>query len=272
MKDKVVVITGASSGIGLALAKKFGLEGSKVVITGRDVARLQSAERELKSLSVEVLALRADTVSLQDNQVLRDTVLQHYGRVDVLIANAGVSMRAYLEDTNIEVVEQVVDINFYGAIRFISVFLAEIIKHKGYVIGISSVAGFRGLPGRTGYCASKFALQGFLESLRTEMLGRGVTVMTVSPGYVATNIRATALLADGKVQGVSPRDESGMMTAEKCAEIIYRAALKKKKILVMSFKDKLTILLNKFFPIFMDKIVLNAIAKEEGSIVKQQKP
>jgi short-subunit dehydrogenase len=269
MRDKVVVITGGSSGIGLALAEKFGIEGSKVVITGRNSENLKVAQEKLIAKSIEVLAVQADTVSFQDNQDLLSKVMEHYGRVDVIIANAGISMRAYFEDVQISVLERVMDVNFFGAVRFISTFLPQIIQNKGTVIGISSVAGYRGLPGRTGYCASKFALNGFLESLRTEMLEKNVTVMTVCPGYVASNIRATALLADGTPQNHSPRNEDKMMSAERCAHIIYQAFLKEKKVLILSFKDKITIFLSKLFPVFMDEIVLNSLSQEEGSIVSK---
>ncbi len=271
MKDKVVIITGGSSGIGLALAEKFGSEGSKIVITGRNAQNLQKAAELLQTKGIQILAIQADSTIMADNQRMVEETIRRFGAIDVLVANAGISMRAYFEDTDMEVIRKVLETNFFGAVNSIKVCLPHLLKTRGYVIGISSVAGLRGLPGRTGYCASKFALHGFLESLRTEMLGRGVTVMTVSPGYVASNIRATALLADGSAQGYSPRNEANMMSAEQCARIIYRAALRRKKIVTLTLKDKITILLNKFFPVLMDKIVFKAIASEEGSIVKPLK-
>ncbi len=133
------------------------------------------------------------------------------------------------------------DINFFGVVFATKACLPEIIKNKGSVIGISSIAGFRGLPGRTAYSASKFALNGFLETLRTELLYKGVHVLTACPGFTASNIRKRALTKDGTNQGESPREEEKMMTAEECAEHIYKATLKRKKILILTSQGKLII-------------------------------
>jgi short-subunit dehydrogenase len=139
--------------------------------------------------------------------------------------------------------------------------LPEIKKNKGSIIGISSIAGFRGLPARTGYSASKFALNGFLESLRTELLKTGVHVLTASPGFTATNIRKRSLTNDGSAQGDSPRDEGKMMTAEECARHIYNAT-------VLTAQGKLTVFLNKWLPSLTDTLVYNVMAKEANAPIK----
>jgi short-subunit dehydrogenase len=146
--------------------------------------------------------------------------------------------------------------------------LPEIIKSQGSIIGISSIAGYRGLPGRTGYSASKFAMQGFLESLRTELLKKNVHVLVACPGFTTSNIRNSALSADGSTQGESPRDEAKMMTAEEVAAHIYKATVYRKRDLVLTTQGKLTVLMNKFFPSFMDKMVYNVLAKEKDSPFK----
>lgn len=268
MKDKVVVITGGSSGIGKALAQTFGANGSKIFITGRNKEELNKAETELKSLGIEVRTMQADVSLEGDNQKMAEQVIRIFGKIDILINNAGISMRALFENLDMSVIKKVMDINFYGALYATKACLPEIIKNKGSVIGISSIAGFRGLPGRTGYSASKFALNGFLEVLRTEMLYKDVHVLTACPGFTSSNIRKRALTKDGSVQGESPRQEEKMMSAEECAQYIYNATVARKKILILTGQGKLTVLLNKLFPVWLDKLVYKTMAKEDNAPVK----
>lgn len=262
MKDKVVIITGGNSGIGKALAFEFGAQGSRLVITGRNLEALQEVEKELKAKNIDVLAIQADVTKMEDNQRVAEETLKHFGKIDVLINNAGLSMRAFFEEVDVEVIRQLMEVNFFGAIYATKCCLPHIIKQKGSVIGVSSIAGNRGLPARVGYSASKFALQGFLEALRAEMLEKGVHVLTASPYYVASNIRFRSLTKDGTIQSDSPRDEKKMMTAEECARQIYRATVKRKKIIVIGLMGKITVWLNKLFPSLMDKMVVDFIKKE----------
>lgn len=265
MKNKVVVITGGSSGIGKALAEVFGKNGSKIMITGRKQEALDQAVTELQNQGVEVIGFQSDVSKEEDNRKMAEEAIRHYGRIDILINNAGISMRALFEDVDLNVVKQVMDINFYGVLYATKYCLPSILENKGSVIGVSSIAGYRGLPGRTGYSASKFALQGFLEVLRTEMLKKGVHVLTACPGFTASNIRKSSLTADGSQQGESPRKEEKMMTAEECAMHIYKATKKRKKHLILTAQGKMTVFLNKWFPGMMDKVVYNVMAKEENS-------
>ncbi|GAA0892463.1 SDR family oxidoreductase [Fulvivirga kasyanovii] len=265
MKNKVVVITGGSSGIGKALAEVFGKNGSKIMITGRKQQALDQAVKELQNQGIEVIGFQSDVSKEEDNRKMAEEAIQHYGKIDILINNAGISMRALFEDVDLNVVKQVMDINFYGVLYATKYCLPSILENKGSVVGVSSIAGYRGLPGRTGYSASKFALQGFLEVLRTEMLKKGVHVLTACPGFTASNIRKSSLTADGSQQGESPRKEEKMMTAEECAQHIYKATKKRKKHLILTAQGKITVFLNKWFPGMMDKMVYNVMAKEENS-------
>lgn len=269
MQDKVVIITGGSSGIGKALAEVFGRSGSKIMITGRKQESLDEAIAELRDKGIEVIGFQSDVSREEDNKKMAEEALKRYGRIDVLINNAGISMRALFEDVDLDVVKKVMDINFYGVLYATKYCLPSILENKGSVIGISSIAGFRGLPARTGYSASKFALQGFLEVLRTEMLKKGVHVLTACPGFTASNIRKSSLTADGSQQGESPRQEEKMMTAEECARHIYKATKKRKKYLILTAQGKMTVFLNKWFPGMMDKMVYNVMAKEENSPLKK---
>lgn len=262
MQDKIVIITGGSSGIGKALAYEFGRKGAKILITGRRAVQLKEAAAELRSEGIEVVTMVADVSKEEDNRQMAQLAIEHYGGIDVLINNAGISMRALFEEVDLEVIRQVMDINFYGSVFATKYCLPSIIERRGSVVGISSIAGYRGLPGRVGYSASKFALQGFLESLRTEMIPKNVHVLTACPGFTTSNIREASLTRDGSHQGISPRDEKKMMSAETCATLIYNAVKKRKKHLILTTQGKVTVWLNKWFPGFMDQMVYNHMAKE----------
>ncbi|GAB1446541.1 MAG: SDR family oxidoreductase [Cyclobacteriaceae bacterium] len=265
MKDKVVIITGGSSGIGKALASHFGQKGSKILITGRIKEELDAAVAELSNKGIEIIGFQGDVSIRTDNDKMAALAMNKFGQIDVLINNAGISMRALFQDIDLEVIRKVMDINFFGAVSATYSCLPHLIKSKGTIVGISSIAGYRGLPGRTGYSSSKFALNGFLEALRTELIHTGVHVLTACPGFTASNIRKRSLLKDGSTQGDSPREEEKMMTSEECAKHIYNATVKRKKTLILTSQGKLTVFLNKWVPGLMDRFVYNTMAKEENS-------
>ncbi len=269
MKNKVIIITGASSGIGKALAYEFGKAGGQVVITGRNLANLQTVSQELTAQGIENMAIQADVASEEDCKRVAEETFARYGNIHVLINNAGISMRALFADVDLEVIRQVMDINFYGTVYMTKYALPYIMATQGSIVGVSSIAGYRGLPARTGYSASKFAMQGFLEALRTELLPQKVHVLVACPGFTESNIRKVALNKDGKQQGESPRDEANMMTSEQVARAIFKAVKKRKRDLVLTTQGKLTVFLNKWFPTFMDKMVFKTLAKEPDSPLKQ---
>jgi dehydrogenase/reductase SDR family member 7B len=268
MQNKVAIITGGSSGIGKALATEFGLHGFSVMITGRNQEELNKTVSELKQKGISVVGFQADVSKEEDNRQMAAAAIHSFGRLDVLINNAGISMRAMFEEVDIDVIKKVMDINFYGVLYATKYCLPEIKKNKGSIVGISSIAGYRGLPGRAGYSASKFALNGFLEVLRTELLKTGVHVLTASPGFTSSNIRKRSLTKDGTSQGESPRDESSMMSAEECARYIYNAVLNRKRSIVLTTQGKLTVFLNKWLPSVTDRMVYNVMAKEADSPFK----
>jgi len=268
MKNKVVIVTGGSSGIGKALAEVFGKNGSKVVITGRNSANLAEASQELTTKGIDNMAFVGDVSVEKENELLVKAVIEKYGTIDILINNAGMSMRALFADADLSVIKKLMDVNFYGTVYATKYALPHIMKSKGSIVGISSIAGHRGLPGRIGYSASKFAMHGFLESLRTELLKSGVHVLLACPGFIATNIRNTALDANGQAQGESPMDEKKLMSAETAAQFIYEAVVKRKRDLVLTSQGKMTVLLNKLFPGFMDGMVYNHFKKEKDSPLK----
>lgn len=267
-KDKVVVITGATSGIGEACAEVFGREGANVVITGRNSEKLEQTAVKLRSKNIKVLAILADAGSEADNKRMAEETLSRFGRIDVLINNAGISMRALFQDIDLEVFRKVIDTNFWGTVYATKFCLPAILESKGSIIGISSINGYRGTPARTAYTASKYAMNGFFESLRTEVMNQGVHVLVACPGFTSSNIRNNALTADGKSQGESPRDEAKMMTPLEVAESILKATLKRKRDLVLTVQGKLAVFLNKWIPGIMDGMVYREMAKEKDSPIK----
>jgi dehydrogenase/reductase SDR family member 7B len=266
--DKVVVITGATSGIGRSCAKIYGSAGATLVVTGRSDEKLTTLSNELQQLKIKHLAIKADAASEVDNKRVIEQCIDAYGRMDILIANAGISMRALFEDLDMEVFHKVMNTNFFGAVYITKYALPHLLKSQGCIVAVSSINGHRGTPARTAYTASKYAMEGFYEALRTELMHRGIHVLVVSPGFTGTNIRQAALMADGSIQGESPRDEAGMMSADEVANRMLKATLQRKRDLVLTFQGKLAVWLNKFIPGTMDKIVYNTMAKEPDSPFK----
>lgn len=265
MKDKVVIITGGSSGIGRALAFAFGRQGSKIFITGRKESDLQQVVAELGEAGITAAYCVADVSREADNREMAAEALRLFGRIDVLINNAGISMRALFEEAGLPVIRQVMEINFFGAVYATKFCLPEIKKNNGSIVGISSIAGYRGLPARSGYSASKFALNGFLETLRTEHLKDDLHVLTACPGFTASNIRKRALAKDGSAQGESPRNEEKVMPAEEVAAHVYRAVVKRKREIILTTEGRLAVFINKWWPALADRLVYRAMKKEPDS-------
>ncbi|GAB4091661.1 SDR family oxidoreductase [Flaviaesturariibacter terrae] len=264
-KNKVVVVTGGTEGIGKALVDELLRRGAKVATCARNHDKLYALQAEYPSYP-----LHAYVADVSDENACRafiEATIKIYGGIDVLINNAGISMRALLKDLNTEVLHRVMNVNFFGAVYCTKYALPSLLARKGVIVGVSSIAGYRGLPGRSGYSASKFALQGWLEAIRTELLESGVHVMWVCPGFTTSNIRNAALNEEAVPQGESPMDESRMMPADECAHIILRAIEKKRRTLVMTFTGKRTVFLNKFFPGWADRLVQKFFLKD-GKLVR----
>lgn len=267
MKNKVVVITGASSGIGRALAKEFASLGARLSLGARRTKLLEELKSELPG--AEIFIKETDVSIENDCRRLIEETLKKYGQIDVLINNAGISMRALFEDVDLKVIRQLMDVNFYGTVYCTKYALPHLLKTKGSLVGVISIAGYVGLPGRSGYSASKFALRGFLDTVRIENLKKGLHVLVAAPGFTASEVRQAALTTDGSRQGETPRDESKMMSAEECARRIAHAVRKRKRSLILTFTEgKLTVLLGKFFPALLDKLTYNHMAKEPNSPFK----
>ena len=229
LNGKVVVITGASSGIGKAMAREYAAMGAKVVLGARQAEKLEALTKEIVANGGKAAWCATDVTKVEDCQKLIETAVDKFGGIDVLICNAGISMRALFDDLDLKVLHRLMDVNFWGTVYCTKFALPYLQQSKGSLVGISSVAGIHGLPGRTGYSASKFAMTGFLETIRIENLKKGLHVMVACPGFTASNVRFSALTADGTQQGETPRNEAKMMTPEEVAHIVARGIHRRKR-------------------------------------------
>ncbi|MEY4050403.1 MAG: hypothetical protein RL262_1237 [Bacteroidota bacterium] len=263
--DKIVVITGGSDGIGKALVAQFLALGAKVATCGRNENKLSLLASEFPSSNL--FTAQVDVSKQDQSEAFIKQVVDNWGRIDVLINNAGISMRALVSEVSVQTLQNVMDINFWGTVYCTKAALPSIQQNKGVIVGVSSIAGYRGLPGRSGYSASKFALNGWLEALKTELYASGTHVMWVCPGFTTSNIRNAALDKNANAQGESPMDEGSMMSSEECATHIVHAIEKRKRSLVLTFTGKRTVFMNKYFPAWADKLVHQFFFKE-GKLVK----
>lgn len=264
-KDKVIAITGGSSGIGKALIEQLLPLGAKIATCARNQDKLYDLQVRHSNLPLHCIV--ADVSVYNDCKMFIESTIKQFGGIDILINNAGISMKTLLIDAEIDVFKKVMDINYFGTVYCTKLALPSLIERKGTIVAISSIAGYRGLPGRSGYSASKFAVNGFMESLRTELLDEGVNVMWISPGYTSSNIRNAALNSKAQSQGESPINETELMSSEACAGYIIDAIVKRKRTMVLTFKAKQAVFVNKFFPSLADKLTKNFFFKN-GKLIK----
>jgi len=268
--DKVIIITGASSGIGLAAARLFNSLGAKIVMAARSYEKL-TALREEMSDKDKVLCVKTDVSVEEDCRNLIDKAVEKFGRIDILVNNAGISMRAMFLDLDLVVIKKLMDTNFWGTVYCTKYALPYLLQTKGSVVGVISTAGHIGLPGRTGYSASKFAIRGFLNTLRVEHRYDGLHVMVFAPGFTSSNIRNTALLADGSPQGMTPRNENKMMSAERVAQRMAFGIRFRKKDMILTPMGKMTKLVDFVLPRLVEWVEYQMMAKEPESPIRKKK-
>ncbi len=264
-RNKVIAITGGSDGIGRALIESLLPMGAKIATCARNQDKLY--DLQLRHSTSPLHCIVADVSNYNDCKLFIESTIKQFGGIDILINNAGISMRSLLKDAELEVFRKVMDINYFGTVYCTKLALNSIIERKGTIVGMSSIAGYRGLPGRSGYSASKFAVNGWLESIRVELADDGVNVMWVSPGYTKSNIRNAALNHKGQSQGETPLNESELMSPEDCARHIINAIIKKKRTLILTFKGKQTVFINKLFPYIAD-IFTKRFFFKDGKLIK----
>lgn len=269
LEGKVIVITGASSGIGLACASLFAKRGANLVLAARSIDTLKEKTEEIMlspdtPATTEMVCVRADVSVEADCKNLIAAAIEHFGRIDILINNAGVSMRASFLDLDLDVIKRVMDVNFMGTVYCTKYALPYLLTSGGSVVGIISKAGFCGVPGRSGYASSKYAIRGFLDTLRMEHRKDGLHVMTFAPGYTRSNVRRSALTADGTPQGDSRRaGEERFMSPDAVALRLEKAIERRKREVVMTPFAKAHLILYRIAPSLADRITFNYVAKEQ---------
>ena len=262
-KNRVVVITGASRGIGAELARQLADGGARLVLAARNERELEDVALDCRRRGAAVITVRADVSQQRDCQALVSGAVLGFGRVDVLVNNAGASMWARFDELeDLGVLEQLMAVNYYGAAYCTSYALPYLRESQGIVVAISSLAGLVGVPTRTGYCAAKHAMTGFFDALRIELADSGVDVCVIHPGFVATGIRENAAGPDGKPIRVSPVREREVMTVADCARRIVRAIDGRERRVVMTARGKIGLWLRLIAPGLVDRIARRAI--EQG--------
>jgi len=268
IKNKVVIITGASSGIGLASAKAFSKHKAKLVLAARSIDILNQVAQEIDPSGENCIAVKTDVTIEEECKNLIKKTVEKFGRIDILVNNAGISMRALFDDVELHVLKRVMDVNFWGTVYCTKYALPYIQHSKGTIAGISSIAGFHGLPGRTAYSASKFAMHGFLESIRTENIKKGVHVLVLAASFTSSNIRKNALDAHGNPQGDTPRQEEKLSSPERVARNLIRSIRKEKRNRIMSIEGQLMVLFQRIIPFLTDWAIFSKFAKEPNSPIR----
>ena len=266
-KDKNVIVTGASSGIGEALVTELAREGANVVLASRNIQKLHDLTNTLSAVG-KLIPVKCDVTQKEECLELIQTTVRELGGIDILINNAGISMRGSFEDVKDEVLHEVMNVNFWGTVNCSQAAIQELLKSKGSLVAVSSVSGFKGLPGRSGYVSSKFAINGLFESIRMEYMKRDLHVLTACPGFTSTNIRYNALNKNGEKQDDSPTDENKMDTPQEVALDILQAIRDRKDFMLTNKQGRLMFWMNKFFPKILDRQIFKVIAAEPNSPIK----
>jgi short-subunit dehydrogenase len=260
-KDKVVVITGASSGIGRELAYQLAAQGAWLSLAARNTERLAGVKNECRDRGGKAIAISTDVSESAQCSALIQRTLDHYARLDMLINNAGRTMHASFEEiTDLSIFEQLMRVNYLGSVYCAYYALPYLKRTQGRIVGVASLAAKTGVPTRTGYAASKHAMAGFFESLRIEVAPYKVSVTVIYPGFVATAIREQAFAKDGQSLGRSAVRERDVMTVETCAHLILRATEQRKREVVMTWRGKLGVWLKLITPGLVDHMARKAIS------------
>lgn len=260
--EKVIIITGASSGIGRALALTLASSSPKLVLVARDQQRLQSVADQCEAQGAETLVIAADVADSEACRVMVLQAVERFSRIDVLINNAGISMWGTFDDiSDLQQFERVLAVNFHGSVYCTRYALPYLRQSQGRVVAISSLAGLTGLPMHTAYSASKHALNGFFESLRIELADSGVSVTIVAPDFVQSEIHRRSIDAQGEPLGQQLPDHASFLSAERCALIIINAMEKRERLVLTSLRGRLGRWVKLLCPQLIDWISKTAVKK-----------
>ncbi len=260
-EHQVVIITGASAGIGKALAHALAPQASKLVLVARDRTRLEEVAVSCENLGATTLVVPMDVADPQACEAMVQTAVAKFNKVDVLVNNAGMSMWATVEDVqDVSRMKRIIDVNLLGSMYCTKFSLPFLKQTQGRIVAISSVASLTGVPFHAAYCASKHAMNGFFESLRIELMGTGVSVTIVAPDFVQSEIHARSLGADGKPLGRLLQDHGSFLSTEICADIIIKAMIQRKRLVITSLRGKAGRWVKLCFPRMIDWMARKGVA------------
>lgn len=260
-RGNVMVVTGASEGIGRALSEALAPQGPRLVLAARNADRLESLAARCRAAGAETLVVPGDLTDEAQCAALVDATIARFGRLDTLVANAGRTMWARADEIrDTAIFRGVMELNYFSVVWLTLAALPHLKASRGRIVPVASVAGLTGVPSRSAYCASKHALIGFFDSLRIELAGTGVTVTTICPDFVVSEIHRRAFDGEGRPLGQSPMQESRIMTAEECAALMVPAMAARRRLLITSTRGKLGHFLKIFAPGIIDRIAAKAIA------------
>ena len=261
-RGNVTIITGASAGIGLELARQLASQGAALVVASRDRPLLEKAADMCRSLGARVLAVPTDVGEKEQCHRLIETAILEFGRLDTLINNAGISMHARFDELqNIDAAEQIMRINYLGSVWCTYYAMPHLKQTGGRIVAVSSLAGKIGVPTRTLYAGSKHAMAGFFDSLRIELEDNGVSITVAYPGFVATDIAERAIGPDGKTLGTRPVQKSAVMTPEECARLILAGAASRRRELIMTPLARVGMLVKAIAPATVDRIASRGVRR-----------
>jgi NAD(P)-dependent dehydrogenase (short-subunit alcohol dehydrogenase family) len=262
-KDSVVLITGASSGIGREMARQLARQGARLVLAARRETELTAVAEECRALGpqdLQVLVVPTDVSEPAQCEALVRQTVDRFGRIDMLVNNAGVTMWARFDEVKeLSIFDKIIRTNYLGSVYCTYFALPYLKQTRGRIVAVSSLAGKNGVPTRSGYAASKHAMAGFFDSLRIELAGSGVSVTVIYPGFVATGVQARAFDVTGKPLGKNPVQVAKVMQTDECAAIILRAAARRQREEVMELRGKLGLWIKLVFPGLVDRIAARAI-------------
>ncbi len=262
LHNKVVWITGASSGIGEALAYKLAREGARLALSARTQERLEPVRKYCISLGSEAEIFPFDLSHVEEIPKIAEQVLNHYNQLDLLINNGGISQRGLATETSLDVDRRIMEINYFGNIALTKAVLPYMIRQGyGHLVVTSSIVGKFGYPRRSAYSASKHALQGFYDSLRTEMAGKNIKVTLILPGRIHTNISLHALNEKGMEHGEMDKGQVQGMPADQCARKVIRGIKKQKREILVGGKELLMVYIRKYF-----SFLFYPLARKTGEI------
>jgi NAD(P)-dependent dehydrogenase (short-subunit alcohol dehydrogenase family) len=260
--NKVAVISGGASGIGLATCWELAGHGVRIAMLDMDKKSLENCRKVFLDKGHDILALECNVTNEDSCKNSINQVLNKFGQIDILFNNAGITQRGLFEKTNVNVFKKVMDVNFFGSLYCTKAALPSLIKSKGMILVNESIAGVAPLLGRTGYSASKHALHGMFTSLRCELRHKGVHVMIVCPGFIKTNLQTRALGSDGEIASHEQTTVGKSDTPENVAKQIADGIIKKKPMLVLTFMGKLAYFVSRFFPLLYEHIMTRQFKDE----------